>query len=127
MYLGRSSITSGFNLASTKLHMDITDAYNVMLSAAECPDGKPGFAEWTFLRAKDACLFRKFMMEECGFEGPEDVIHSQTINLTPDLLERLFTKYGVRPITVAQYPGDIVFIPAYCAHQVYVNLPPPFS
>ena len=125
MYLGRSSITSSFNLASTKLHMDITDAYNVMLSAAKCPDGMPGFAEWTFLRANDACLFRKFMAEECGFEGPEDVIHSQTINLTPDLRERLFTKYGVRPITVALYPGDIVFIPAYCAHQVYFHLPPP--
>jgi hypothetical protein len=119
MYLGQASISSNIHLSSTKLHMDITDAYNLLLFAAKCPDGTPGYAVWYLFRAEDACLLRKFTVEECGFQGPEDSIHSQSINLTPDLLERFFNKYDVRPVTIHQYPGDIVLIPAYCAHQVY--------
>jgi lysine-specific demethylase 3 len=98
--------------------MDVTDAYNEMLYAADCPDGTPGFAIWHLFAAKDAPLLRKFLIEDCGFKGPGDPIHSQSIYLDPDLLARLFEKYGIRPYTIYQYPGDIVFIPSYCAHQV---------
>jgi hypothetical protein len=68
--------------------------------------------------ARDAALLRKFIIEECAFTGPGDPIHSQHIYLTPELLRRLFEKYGIRPYGVHQYPGEAVFIPAYCAHQV---------
>jgi lysine-specific demethylase 3 len=98
--------------------MDITDAYNTMLFAAPCPDGTRGSAIWDMFRPIDTPIVRKFMREHCGFEGPDDPIHSQSIYFSPDLLECLFKKYGVRPITFRQYPGDIVLIPAYYAHQV---------
>jgi hypothetical protein len=119
MYLGQASINSSTHISSTKLHMDITDAYNLLLFAAKCPDGTPGYAVWYLFRTEDACLLRKFIVEECGLQGAEDSVHSQSVNMTPDLLEHLYKKYGVRPVTIHQYPGDIVLIPAYCAHQVY--------
>jgi lysine-specific demethylase 3 len=124
MYLGQSSINGSSNLSSTRLHMDITDAYNQLLFAAKCPDGTPGYALWILIRPEDAFLVRKFLRDKCGFEGPEDPIHSQAVDLTPDLIERLYKDCGVRPFMVRQYPGDIVFIPAYCAHQVSIHLHP---
>lgn len=122
MYLGQVSVSDWFWLCTTKLHMDMTDAYNVMQFAAKCLDGKPGYALWHIFEAKDAFLLRKFLREACGFTGYGDPIHSQTVYLTPQLLKTLFTTYGVRPFTIHQYPGDIVFIPAYCAHQVWTVL-----
>ena len=47
-------------------------------------------------------------------------------NLQP-IGQHMSDKYRVRPYTIFQYPGDVVFIPAYCAHQVscyiYVSVP----
>ena len=122
MYLGQSSIRGSLNMSSTRLHMDVTDAFNELLFAAKCHDGSPGYALWDFFRPEDAFLLREFMWEECGFKGPGDPVHSQSINFTPDLCERAFKKYGICPMTIRQYAGDIIFIPAYCAHQVYLYL-----
>lgn len=38
--------------------------------------------------------------------------------LDKTLLDRLFKKYGVKPITIIQNMGDAVFIPAGAPHQV---------
>jgi JmjC domain, hydroxylase len=97
--------------------MDVTDALNRMLWAAKSPDGEPGCTKWEIFDAIDAALLRKFLIE-CGIMGPGDPIHSQMVYLTPHLLKLLFEKYGIRPYTIFQYPGDVVLIPAYCAHQV---------
>jgi len=89
-----------------------------MLWAAKCKDGQPGYALWHIFPATAAALLRKFLIEDCGFVGPGDPVHSQLLYPTPNLLRRLFDKYGILPYTVRQYPGDAVFIPAYCTHQV---------
>jgi hypothetical protein len=102
---------------STNLHMDLTDAINAMVWAAQ-KEGKPGYALWHIFLAVDAPILRKFLKEDLGFTGPGDSIHSQTIYLTPGNLEHLALKYNIRPYTILQYPGDVVFIPAGCAHQV---------
>ena len=103
---------------STKLHKDLTDAVNIMLWAAKSEDGQPGCALWHIFPPSASFLLRKFLIDDCGFTGPGDPIHSQTIYLTQDMLQRLFQKYGIRPYTIRQYPGEAVFIPVYCAHQV---------
>ena len=118
MYLGQCSISKDFTQSSTKLHMDITDAYNEMLYAAKCPDGSPGFAIWDIWDATDTFLLRKCLREKCGWQNAEDIIHSQSIYVTPDLIEYGYKKYGIRPYTFHQYPGDIVLIPAHSPHQV---------
>ena len=103
---------------STKLHGDLTDAVNIMLWAAKNADGTPGCALWHIFPATALAFLRKFLIEVCGFTGPGDPIHSQLIYLTPDLLQHFFEQYRILPYTVRQYPGEAVFIPAYCAHQV---------
>ena len=118
MYFGQYSISSTVCQSSTKLHMDVTDAYNEMLYVSKCPDGTPGCALWHVWDAADAVLLRKFFRDQCGLTGPGDAIHTQAIHVTPELLTRIFKQYGIRPYTIRQYPGDLVFIPAYCAHEV---------
>jgi hypothetical protein len=117
MYFGQYSISSSIHQSSTKLHMDVTDAYNEMIYASKCPDRMLGCALWHIWDTTDAVL-HKFLRDNCGFTGPEDAIHSQDIHVTPELLVHMFKKCGVHPYTICQYPGDLVFIPAYCMHQV---------
>jgi hypothetical protein len=102
---------------STYLHMDLTDAINVMVWAAQ-KEGKPGYALWHIFPAAASSILRKFLLEELGFSGTGDPIHSQTIYLTPAALDDLAHKYDIRPYTILQRPGQVVFIPAGCAHQV---------
>lgn len=47
-----------------------------------------------------------------------DPIHGQQFYLDVDLRKALFEEYGVKSYRVYQRPGDGVFIPAGCAHQV---------
>jgi lysine-specific demethylase 3 len=104
--------------ASTRLHMDLTDAVNLMVWSGKGGDGQPGYALWHIFDATATPLLRKYICEKLGFEGPGDPIHSQTVYLTPEDIEILATKYGVQPYTIRQYPGDAVFIPALSPHQV---------
>jgi hypothetical protein len=118
MYIALATTPDNRHQGSTKLHMDLTDAYNINLWATSTQTNDLGYALWHLFLASDAPLLRKFLIEECGFTGSGDPIHAQYIYLTPDLLQRLFKKYGVLPYTIHQYPGEAVLIPAYCAHQV---------
>ncbi|KAF8898128.1 hypothetical protein CPB84DRAFT_1780900 [Gymnopilus junonius] len=47
-----------------------------------------------------------------------DPIHGQQFYLDVELRKALFEEYGVKSYRVYQRPGDGVFIPAGCAHQV---------
>jgi JmjC domain, hydroxylase len=107
---------------STRLHMDITQALNVMFWAANLPDGQIGYAVWHIFRASDASKVREFLRKHAGFKGPGDPIHSQTIYLSPKLLQLLFDLYAIKPFTIHQRPGEAVFIPVGCAHQVRTHL-----
>jgi hypothetical protein len=118
MYNAAETLADDMHHGTTKLHMDLTDALNKMLWAAKSRDGKPGCALWHIFSATDVFLLRKFFIEDCGFTGPGDPVHSQMVYVNPDMRKRLRVKYGIRPHTVYQYPGDVVFIPAYCPHQV---------
>jgi len=53
-----------------------------------------------------------------GFTGPGDAIHSQQICMTPALLSQFYDVYKIRPYTILQRPGEAVYIPAGCPHQV---------
>lgn len=117
MYIAHGTVLDEFHKGSTRLHMDLTDAINVMLWAADLSDGNPGYAEWTMFGPTAAPLINKFL-EENYFDGPSDPIHSQQIYLTPSMLSRLENEYHVKPFIIKQYPGDAVVIPAGCPHQV---------
>jgi JmjC domain, hydroxylase len=117
MYNADGSMHDDGHHGSTKLHLDVTDALNIMAWAADVPDGKPGYSIWDLFSAADTPNLRLFLREE-GFLGPGDAIHSQCMYLGPKVLERLAAKYNVRPFRVIQSSGDAIFIPAGCPHQV---------
>ena len=122
--------------ASTRLHMDVADAINIMLYASPRSDGQTGCAVWDLFRAEDAGKLRKFLHSKYGGDLTKkftDPIHSQLFYLNGELRKELCHRYGVVSWRVYQYPvrshlkhvtmlmkaqGQAVFIPAGCAHQV---------
>ncbi|KAI9441323.1 hypothetical protein H4582DRAFT_1848819 [Lactarius indigo] len=103
---------------STRLHMDMADAVNVMVHAEPCADGSSGGARWDLYRAEDAPAIRQFLSERFKLANGLDPIHSQQFYLDERLRVELYTKTGVRSHRVLQRQGEAVFIPAGCAHQV---------
>ncbi|WWD15646.1 hypothetical protein CI109_100068 [Kwoniella shandongensis] len=80
---------------------------------------EPGCAVWDLFRAEDSDLIREFLKEK--FDQTHkftDPIHSQLFYLDAALRKELWEKKGVVSWRVYQYPGQAVFIPAGCAHQV---------
>lgn len=118
MYNAMASFESNGSKGSTRLHMDMADAVNVMLYAAPTPDGRPGCAAWDLFKAEDATKLRKYMRKKFKGHFQHDPIHSQQFYLDSELREELFKEYGVKSHRVLQKPGEAVFIPAGCAHQV---------
>ena len=145
MYNSLASSQEPGSKGSTRLHMDMADALNVMLYASKCEDGTEGYAVWDLFKAEDsdklrAFLKKKFGQPKGGGQGlpgmggggsgsgsgsgsggvviAHDPIHGQQFYLDVELRQALFDDYGVKSYRIYQRPGDGVFIPAGCAHQV---------
>jgi lysine-specific demethylase 3 len=124
---------------STRLHMDMADAFNVMVYAADCEDGTPGYAVWNLFRAEDGDKIRAFLRKRftpgsvamnatvnCQTLSPaekaatlqlqaialHDPIHSQHFYLDVELRKELWEQYSVKSYRIYQRPGEGVFIPA---------------
>ena len=156
MYNALASSQEASSKGSTRLHMDMADALNVMLYASSCEDGSEGYAVWDLFRAEDSDKIRLFLKKHFGFSPPpppgtpapvngqpeakgskasagkgapaakpsiharHDPIHGQQFYLDVELRKALWEEYGVKSYRVYQRPGDGVFVPAGCAHQVRV-------
>lgn len=118
MYNAMASFQAVGSKGSTRLHMDMADAVNIMTYAAATPDGKPGCAAWDLFQASDAEQLRKFLRNRYNGSYQHDPIHSQQFYLDRHLRQELHEKYGVKSHRIYQRPGEAVFIPAGCAHQV---------
>jgi len=70
-----------------------------LLWAANLEDGKVGYAVWDLFSPDDLPKLREFLWKIVGFKGPGDPVHSQTIHLTPTLLQLLLDT-GVRPFRI---------------------------
>lgn len=112
-----SSLREG-SKGSTKLHMDMADAVNIMTYAEKSPDGSPGCAAWDLFRACDSDKLRNFLRTKFPKQSATDPIHAQQYYLDEVLRKELYEQYGVMSYRVYQRPGEAVFIPAGCAHQV---------
>jgi lysine-specific demethylase 3 len=112
-----SSLTEG-SKGTTRLHMDMADALNIMTFASPCPDGSPGCAAWDLFRAEDSERLRSFLRRRIQGVGIQDPIHSQQIYLDEVLRKELWETQGVKSYRIYQRPGEAIFIPAGCAHQV---------
>ena len=112
-------IAMGFDLdedtyGTTKLHLDVTDAVNMMVWS---PDRSDVAAIWHIFPASSADSIRSLLRKTYPNLGSRDPIHSQCCYLSENLLARLASD-GVRVWTIKQRVGDVVFIPAGCPHQV---------
>ncbi|KAJ9474210.1 hypothetical protein PHBOTO_004286 [Pseudozyma hubeiensis] len=110
---------------TTRLHMDIADAVNIMLYAAPlagedvAEEHRPGVAAWDIFRAEDADALRAFLREEhAKLNFQDDPIHIQRFFISAPQRVKLYRKYGVKSWRIYQKAGEAVFIPAGCAHQV---------
>jgi lysine-specific demethylase 3 len=121
MYNAEATLQDDNHHGSTRLHLDLTDTVNVMIWAANL-DGESGYAVWHIFAASDLPYLRQFLSEEGIFKGKGDSVHSQTICMTPALLQRLFNNYCVRLYVVNQDVGHAVYIPAGCTHQVRFSI-----
>ncbi|KAK7695546.1 hypothetical protein QCA50_000182 [Cerrena zonata] len=118
MYNAMASYESQGSKGTTRLHMDMADAINIMLYSSQTPTGQPGCAAWDLFRAEDAQKLRRFLRKKFKGQYQHDPIHSQQFYMDSDLRRELYNDYGVKSFRIYQKPGEAVFIPAGCAHQV---------
>ena len=120
LYNAYASVLDSNHNGSTRLHLDVADAVNVMVYAGKHISGVDGYATWQIFSPDDTPYIRKYLRERHpnlkAMAG--DPIHNQSIYLTPDMLDDLATEYHVCPYVVRQRVGEAVFIPAGSAHQV---------
>ncbi|TFY75292.1 hypothetical protein EWM64_g8720 [Hericium alpestre] len=118
MYNAMATFETEGAFGSTRLHMDMADAVNVMLHAEACPDGRPGMAAWDLFRAEDSETIRAFLRRKFPAQSIDvDPIHAQQVYLDSTLRQELYETTGVKSHRVYQRPGEAIFIPAGCAHQ----------
>jgi lysine-specific demethylase 3 len=121
MYVALATTDEEDSKGSTRLHMDMADGVNIMVHSELRPDGSPGVAAWDLFRAEDADRLRRFLKRRFGSNGQHDPILSQQYYLDAQLRKELYDDYGIKSHRVYQRPGDAVFVPAGCAHQVCIS------
>lgn len=121
---------------TTNLHLDITDAINILVYASPKPDSltctsnvhltrtipPETAAIWDIFPPESAPRIRRFLHEHYDAEDIDDPIHRQLFYLSEQHLAMLSSgdasNGSVRSYRVYQRPGDAVFVPAGCPHQV---------
>jgi [histone H3]-dimethyl-L-lysine9 demethylase len=113
VYAALKTVWDDFHHGSTRLHMDMSDAVNLMTFCSP----PTGYARWDIFASEDTEKLR--LSFTCRFGTSNlDPIHSQVHYLGPSELKLLWERFQVKPFVIFQYIGQAVFIPAGCAHQV---------
>lgn len=98
-------------VGSTRLHMDVAPALNILTHADSKKD-----AIWRIFARMDADRLTTWMRKRYGIKGHP--IHQQQFFLTDDDLADLWEELQIRPYTIYQHQNEIVLIPPGCPHQV---------
>ncbi|KAL1937496.1 hypothetical protein VTO73DRAFT_13148 [Trametes versicolor] len=119
LYSALMSLLDDKHHGSTRLHLDLADAVNIMTYAGLTANGTQGYATWHIFKATDVEKLREYLLtKHAKGDILGDVIHNQQTFLSPSMLQELRQKHDVCPYVVQQHVGEAVFIPAGCAHQV---------
>lgn len=103
---------------STKLHMDLSDAVNILVHEGESITGGGAGALWHIFSREDTVRLGQILKAHPSYNGKGNPIHQQNIYLTASDLDDLRRKYGIVAFVIVQRRGQAVFIPVGCAHQV---------
>lgn len=118
-------------IGTTNLHLDLTDAVNILLyadSTDPCPYDTTATlsvpacgAIWDIFPPSASASIRSYLRKTRPLTCSTipDPIHLQLFYLSAqDLLRLSKPPYNVHSYRIFQNPGEAVFIPAGCAHQV---------
>ncbi|KAI9790077.1 MAG: hypothetical protein M1816_005547 [Peltula sp. TS41687] len=114
------------NKGTTNLHLDVTDAINIMVYAApilsqddESPPPPPA-ALWHVFSPASTPMINSYLRQKFASDRIDDPINRQVCYLNAHDMAILNTEeWGfTRAFLICQEPGDAVLIPAGCAHQV---------
>lgn len=97
----------------------MTSAYNILLDVEKNADGTPGFALWHIWPPWSSTKLDEYMLKN-GL-APADSgspVHGQRVYLNEKHIQEMSAIAGLKPFTIHQRKGDVVFIPGNCAHQV---------
>lgn len=110
MYLAHASTRNGIHIGSTRLHKDVTAAYNLNLV---------GTAWWVIWPSWSSSALCEFVFEN-GLADPKDgnPIHGQNIFLDETQVNQFSEKYQIQPFSFHQNAGQTVYIPPNCPHEV---------
>jgi lysine-specific demethylase 3 len=106
-----SALTDRKGIGSTKLHLDVAPAFNVLAYA-----DSQGCANWKIFARKDADLLAAWMRKRYKIKGHP--VHQQQFYLTDDDLVDLRKETQIHPYNINQRQNHIVLIPPGCPHQV---------
>eukprot|EP00842_Homolaphlyctis_polyrhiza_P000231 jgi/Hompol1/1208/HPOL_000323-RA len=123
LYIAYASDDGPGGKGTTPIHLDMTDAVNFLAFAShpadlETSSSRKG-AVWDIFRQEDAGKLRQYIsrLARKKKESIDDPIHDQLWYLNTHHLNEL-AKLGVHSHRIVQMPGDAIFIPAGCSHQV---------
>lgn len=103
--------------ASTRAHLDLCHAVNVMVHSQPGYDGQRG-ALWHAFKREQKKTVRQFLKDHGIYDGELDPIHSHANYFDADLLALLKEETGVEPFSHEQQVGEAVVIPAGAVHEV---------
>ena len=98
MYNAMASFESQGSKGSTRLHMDMADAINIMTYVSPTPDRRAGYAAWDIFRAENTPKLRKFLRKKFKGQYQHDPIHSQQFYLDSTLRQELYNDNGVEGV-----------------------------
>ena len=115
MYVASSDLDG---TGSTPLHLDATGAINILVYSTT-QDREDVGAMWHIFAPEDSDKIRAYLRQRGTFSEDEDPIHARNTYLDVSMRAEL-QAFGVIPYEIRQRLGDVVLIPAGCAHQVRV-------
>ena len=119
MYVALASPPEDDRHGTTKLHLDVTDAVNILTWSSGAPSDCA--AIWDIVPFQALPALRKFLRNTGLHIGAEDPIHAQKIFLTNEMIQQFTARHKFPIWRIHQRLGDAVFVPAGCAHQVSMH------
>jgi lysine-specific demethylase 3 len=99
MYIAYRSVEDDYHQGSTKLHIDVTDAINIMVWSSDCQEPRDRYALWRIFPWTSSSLVCEFLRNRAGHAFDGHPIHSQSAYFTDSMLRELDAQLGVRLFT----------------------------